>query len=215
LGFEVDIHGDYLVITAPAQAKGSIPNSGAAYVYAYRGGVWLIQQKLTAGYVADEIFGHSISLQGNRLAVGAPGAVTSNQTNSAVYVYERTNGTWERGPVINLTTSQGYDASNKFGASVALDDDKLLVGIPGGFFAHTGGTLSSNPNGSVAVYTKVPNGLSYSLSKLINNNTLLPTDVALFGVAVAAKNGHYIIGAPAKTVNGVSNAGTVAFGYLP
>ncbi len=73
---------------------------------------------------ANDIFGNQLSLSGNTLAIGAP---SSEETETgAVYIFDRdNNGDW--GQPVKLTASNA-GPNDKYGTSVALSGDTLVVG---------------------------------------------------------------------------------------
>ncbi len=125
-GYCVTLHGDTIAVGAYAEASNqntitngnaasadnSNMNSGAVYVYKRIGTNWDQEAYIKAvNGEAGDIFGYSLSLFGNTLAVGAP-SESSNQTtitngttastnnssfnSGAVYVYVRTGTTWDQ-----------------------------------------------------------------------------------------------------------------------
>jgi hypothetical protein len=100
--------------------------TGSASVYTRAGTTWSLQQTLVASDGnSGDLFGISVSLSGNTLAIGASGRGSGA---GAVYVFVTSGGTWSQQAV--LVALQGV-AGDGFGASVALDDGTLLVGAYG------------------------------------------------------------------------------------
>jgi len=101
--------------------------SGSAYAFIRNGNTWSFQHKFLApGGVADDLFGVSVSIDGNTALIGAHhnGAAGS----AYVFVYSPPTGVW--------TFWQKLVASNPtggayFGYSVSLDGDTALIGAPG------------------------------------------------------------------------------------
>ncbi|MCH7975859.1 MAG: T9SS type A sorting domain-containing protein, partial [Bacteroidetes bacterium] len=120
-------------------------DSGSAYVFERQeDSSWLEVDKLTASDgAADDHFGISVSLSGDRALVGASG----DDTNSgSAYVYERqSDGSWLE--IDKLTASDGA-AGDLFGRSVSLSGDRALVG------AMFNDDLGSN-SGSAYVYDNI------------------------------------------------------------
>lgn len=90
-------------------------NSGSAYLFRRSGSSWSQEAKLTASdAVGNQQFGASVSIDGDRAAVGAliPGAI---------YLFEDGGGAWVQ--TAKLTASTGG-----LGASVAQDGIRLLAG---------------------------------------------------------------------------------------
>ncbi len=217
-GFEVDIDKDYCVVSAPSQDNltYNYTDAGAAYVFVYGGGAWAQQFKL-AGTTAKSLFGFSVCIRGNLIVATAPMAPPYTNTTAAVYLYERRTTDWAMLTYIFLYNQQGYDGTNWLGISATLDNSYLMVSMPGGVLYHSGGSsYYSFKAGTVLVYKKNPEGNYFNLHKVINDNEAIAisSNQNFFGNSVGMKNGNYIIGIPYKNVNGVSGAGTVAFGFI-
>lgn len=73
----------------------------------------------TSGY-----FGYSVALDGDRLAVGAPGA---REGRGAVYIFRRENGEWKQEAFLESDSSQ---VGTSFGGKLALKGDLLAIGAP-------------------------------------------------------------------------------------
>lgn len=124
-GFSVSISGDYLAIGA--YKSDTISTSGSVYIYKKdSNGEWLYKQKLVPSEGTNEKwFAYSLSMFENRLAVGAP----DDGLPGAVYVYELDDeGSWEFAQKISYS---GSNWQNRFGWSVGLSADNLVVGSPG------------------------------------------------------------------------------------
>ena len=127
-GYSVAVDGDTALVGA-AQLTNS--GSGAVYVFTREFGTWSRTAKLSAsdGANGDE-FGFSVALDGETIAIGAP----RNDDNvvedpGAAYVFTKdSDGDWVQ--VGKLTASDRVSA-DRFGQSVALDDNNILVGAPG------------------------------------------------------------------------------------
>ncbi|MGN6518241.1 MAG: FG-GAP repeat protein [Dokdonella sp.] len=126
-GRSVALDAGTLLAGAPL-APGAIAGSfarGAAYVFTGSGATWTQQAKLVPAVVADgDSFGLALALEGDRAAIGAPMA---QSRAGAVHVFERSGVAWsERARVVAPLGAAG----DRFGWSVAIDADRLLVGAP-------------------------------------------------------------------------------------
>jgi len=95
-GRDVALEGDLAVLGAYKEWNSDIQAAGAAYVFA-RGsdGEWLQEARLTADDpVAGNYFGFSLSLDGERLAVGSILNDAPIEDSGAVYLFERQGGAW-------------------------------------------------------------------------------------------------------------------------
>lgn len=103
----VALDGDALAVGMPTN------DGGAAHLYERAGGAW-IRVTLEAGQVRMRRFGVSVSLRGDRLAIGAEGAVVT---------FHRTDYGWETDTVVRPPLP-----SDSFGGAVGLDGPYLVAG---------------------------------------------------------------------------------------
>ncbi len=152
-GRSVSIHGDTVVVSAFIDDIDGNTDQGSAYIFERNaGGVnnWGEVTKLTASDGApDDIFGLSVSLSNDILAVGAPYAVISgNIMQGSAYIFERNMGGADNwGEVTKLISSDGV-AGDYFGYSVSMFNDTLAVGA---IHAEVGGNADQ---GSVYVFER-------------------------------------------------------------
>ena len=154
-GSSVSLDGNRLAVGAYNDYgyNNSLNYSGAVYLYsftdsAFNGGA--LEGIIGSGYTgnkninqsldASDYFGSSVSLDGNRLAVGArydDGVNNLNTNSGAVYLYtftdsEFTGGTLQSligsGYTGNKNINQSLDEYDYFGRSVSLDGNRLAVG---------------------------------------------------------------------------------------
>ena len=126
-GWAVSLSGDIAVVGAP-RAEVSNVHTGAAYVYLRSGTSWALEQQLSSDNPdAGDAFGYSVSLSGERVAVGAPGVEIAplGAAVGAVYVFQRSGTVWTQ--EAQLEAADGM-AGDKLGASVALRGDQLIAG---------------------------------------------------------------------------------------
>jgi hypothetical protein len=120
------------------EADNSAPDSGAVYVFHRTGTAWHQEAYLKASNTgAGDVFGYSVALSGDTLAVGAhhedgavPGvggnqADNSAQDSGAAYVYRRTDTAWQQEAYLKASNAGAGDV---FGVSVALIGDTVAVG---------------------------------------------------------------------------------------
>lgn len=226
-GSTVAMDTDYVAIAATGQdnATYAYTDAGAAYIYAYGGGVWNFQQKIQ-GYTARAQFGFALSLSGNRLAIGAPWATTYSNTSSSVYIYTRTGSSWTNttsmfiynfevvpnaGQLQPLTGTTSISIVNlTFGISLSLAGNTLLVGSSGGAdYPNGGSSYYSDRVGSVYFYKNF-SGNSFTRTNILQSE--FPGNGDLYGQAVGISGNDYVIGSAHAIVNGLVNAGNVYFG---
>jgi hypothetical protein len=149
-------------------------SSGAVFVYKRSGTNWAQQAYIKASNAdAGDLFGSSVSIDGDILAVGAyveksnqntitNGTGASNDDNNtlagAVYVYKRSDSTWAQEAYIKAANN---DAGDYFGYSVSIDNGSLAVSSSREYSNQTtitNGTSASSNNsnaesGAVYVYS--------------------------------------------------------------
>jgi uncharacterized protein (TIGR03437 family) len=114
-GAAVSIDGD----TAVVGAYGENILQGAAFIFTRSGGIWTQQAELTApDGAAFDTFGIAVCINGNTVAIGAPGHAGAG----AVYVFTLSGGGW------NLVQELTGGPSDGFGVSVAVSGNTLVVG---------------------------------------------------------------------------------------
>ena len=126
LGLAVAISNDFVITTGTSGVR----------VFKHIDGLWHEDQVLSHPPWWSRNFGEALAIDGNRLAIGAPGDDQSNSSSTnegAVYLYERNNSGWHR---TQRLTTYNYVATNVgefFGQDLILSNDLLIVG------AHRGG----------------------------------------------------------------------------
>jgi hypothetical protein len=181
-GWSAALAGDTLVIGAIGetskstgvngdQRDDSAPGAGAAYAFVRSGGVWTQQAYLKASNAgAVNGFGHSVSLSGETLVIGAPAeasaatGVNGNQGDNsapgagAAYVFGRTVGVWVQQAYLKASNT---GAGDRFGWLAALDGDTALMGATGEASKDTGVNGNQGDNsapGAGAAYVFVRSG---------------------------------------------------------
>lgn len=190
-GASVAIEADTLIIGARGDWQGGIA-SGSAYVFERdRGGTntWGVVTNLVPPVASGgDLFGCSVALSGDTLAVGAHLNDTQGEDAGSVFIFERNEGgsnAW--GLVQHLVAGDGAPG-DEFGYAVAVDGDLLVVGAPG------------------EQDIGIESGAAYVFSR---TNTVSNTWVAVskyrpfdgangdaFGSDVDVENGFVVVGAP-------------------
>ena len=129
-GWSVAVAGETALVGAYGADAGSIADAGAAYVFSRSGAVWTEQQKLTASDAAEyDLFGISVSLDGDTALVGADGVTHAGHVYAgAAYVFSRSAAVWTEQQKLTASTAA---ADDYFGMSVAVDGDRAVIGAPG------------------------------------------------------------------------------------
>ena len=216
----IDLNGDYLAVGAPYDDGASGSDTGAVYIFKRTGNTWTLQQEIvdkSSGNGFDNLrssdyFGWSVSVNGDRLAVGAYGDDTGGSKAGTVYVFKRTGAVWALeeeiadGEILNGTAFNNLRSYDYFGYSVSLTSDRLAVGAYGD---DTGGS------GAGTVYVFKRTGTVWALEKEIAKgadlngtafNNLRSSDY--FGWSVSLTSDRLAVGAYGDDTGG-SGAGTV------
>jgi hypothetical protein len=233
----VAISGDTVVVGAQQedsnatgvngnQADDSAADSGAVYVFVRTGGVWTQQAYLKASNAeANDFFGNSVAISGDTLVVGdnredsdATGVNGNQASNSAadsgaVYVFTRSGTTWTQQAYLKASNT---GANDRFGTSVAIDGNTIVVGAHQEDSNATGvnGTQANNTaTDSGAAYVFVRSGTTWSQQAYLKSSNSDALDQ--FGVSVGISGETVVVGAyredsNATGVNG-SEANTTAF----
>ncbi|QDV18654.1 Calx-beta domain protein [Gimesia panareensis] len=176
--------------------------SGAVLIYTKTGSDWTTfaphETKITASDAGSyQYFGQSVSINGNQLAVGAVNPQTSSSLGKA-YIYTRNGSDWDTvapDEVIFQADSGVYH----FGASVALQDNHLVVGT----YNEPYDTQASD----IYVYTR--NGASWDAGTA--SRTVLSAPASgnlLFGEKVFISGTTIFAGAPQGDTDG-KDSGTI------
>ena len=124
-GAALALAGEVGLVGAPEHGE-----SGAVYVFVRdpRTDQWRQESLLTeTNAVPESRFGSSVRFDGASALVGVPGTA---ETAGRVLVYSRdpASGRWTQGSALS---SPDGSVGDRFGTSIALDGDELLIGAPG------------------------------------------------------------------------------------
>ena len=195
-GGAVDIDGDTAVIGAIGGAK------GAAYVFELEDGIWTQQAKLIdLPTDSSAQFGNSVAISGDTLVVGAPGDDEPETDSGSVFVYTRSDKVWTKQTQLTPSGRIYTLASNRFGESVSINDDKIYVGASGDW--------TTNGTDSGAVYVFGLSGSTWTEEQRLNASDGSEGDK--FGKALSVFNGTLVIGAPYHDGNGTDSGAAYVF----
>lgn len=221
-GTAVDLWGDTLVVGAPLEDGGAtgvggavdeaVTNAGAAYVFQRTGNTWSAGVYLKASTPSSgATFGRAVSVWGDTIAVGAENDDDVVADSGTVYIFTRVAGVWTPTATIKAPMPGTGD---RFGGSVALHGDTLVVGASGEDSGATsvGGSQADNSRPDAgAAYVFVRTGTTWSLQSYLKASNTDADD--FFGWSVAISGDVVVVGAwqedgAATTVNGdaASNA---------
>ena len=134
--------------------------------------------------VADDRLGFWVAVDGDTIAVGAPGDAAAGTGAGAVHVLVKEFGVWGHAAVLRAADGVAGDG---FGRSVAVDDDTVVVGAP---YDDDGGSNS----GSVYVFSKPSSGWA-TVKGSVKLTASDPASQELFGWSVAVDGTEVVVGA--------------------
>ena len=236
-GWSVSLSGDTLAVGAASEASNatgingdqtnnSAANSGAVYVFARSGTTWTQQAYIKASNTDQlDLFGLSVSLSGDTLAVGASQESSSakgiggDQTNNAAYqsgaayVFTRNGTIWTQQAYLKASNTAD---SASFGNSVSLSGDTLAVGAPGESSNATGvGGDQTNflayQSGAVYVFTR--SGTIWTQQAYVKASNTGAGD--MFGRSVSLSGDTLAVGASSEASSATGIGGNQANNAAP
>ncbi len=128
----VGVSGDWIVVGATGDDDMCEPPSncdaGAAYVFHFNGVVWSQVQKLTPSLPnGGDRVGTSVDIDGDVLVLGASRDNEYGEEAGAAYVYRNESDRWVR---VQRLTASDAEAFDRFGQSVAIDGETIVIGAP-------------------------------------------------------------------------------------
>ncbi|HKQ47427.1 MAG TPA: thrombospondin type 3 repeat-containing protein [Phycisphaerae bacterium] len=216
-GVAVAISGDTVVIGTISedsdatgvngnQTNNNAGDAGAAYVFIRNGSTWSQQAYLKASNTgASDNFGSSLALSGDTLVIGASGedssavGVDGNQADNgatgsgAAYVFVRNGATWTQQAYLKASNT---GASDRFGSSVAVSGDTIVVGAPledSSAAGVDGNQADNSANGSGAAYVFVRNGATWTQQAYLKASNTEVQDQ--FGSSVGLSDDTIAVGA--------------------
>jgi len=174
-GYRTIISGDTAVVAATSARDSGGLSYGAVFIYRNNAGVWELEQKLEDLTQYAALFGYSISLSGETLAIGSPNEDTVLSNSGAIYVYTRTGTVWTLEQKIKVDTPISND---NLGNSISISGD----------------TIVSGGNGSVTenVYVFTRTDTVWTQQQLLVASDAGDLD---FGLAVAVQGDTILVGA--------------------
>ena len=195
-GGVVDIDGDTAVIGAIGGAK------GAAYVFEFEDGIWTQQAKLIdLPTDSSAQFGNSVAISGNTIVVGAPLDDEPETNSGSVFVFTKSDEVWTKQTQLTPSGRIYTLASNRFGESVSIHDDKIYVGASGDW--------TTNGTDSGAVYVFGWSGGTWVEEQRLNASDGSEGDK--FGKALSVFDDILVVGSPYHDGNGTDSGAAYVF----
>jgi len=198
-GSSVSISGNLCAIGAPADDDNG-PDSGSAYIFRFDGSDWVPEAKLLASDGSSwDLFGISVSFDGDRCLIGARGDDDSGDHTGSAYIFRYDEPNW-----VELTKLTAFDGAqdDEFGTSVSISGNACLIGASGD---------DDKGDGSGSVYVFRFDGNSWS-----HEQKLLASDGQvghLFGSSVSISGDLCIIAAKFDDDNGDKSGSAYIFQY--
>jgi phosphohistidine swiveling domain-containing protein len=197
-GKSVAVDGDTVLIGAPYDDDNGL-QSGSAYIFTRRGGVWTERAKLTASdATANDFFGYAVALDGDTALIGAAYEGDNGIGSGSAYVFTRSGGVWAE--QAKLTSSDAAKGDN-IGLSVVIDGDTALIGTP----------VTDDSSGSVsgAAYVFTRNAEVWTQQAKLTASDAASGDCLGFSVALAGDTA--LIGAMYEGANGFWSGSAYVF----
>ena len=196
-GHAISMVADKILVGASGDDDLGI-DCGAAYVFGKdQGGPneWgMVRKLLPSDGDAGDRFGFSVAMTNERIVVGAPLRMNGTDAHGGAYVFHRDAGATNNwGEVARMTPSDPH-ANMQFGASVALNDERIAVGAPFDVFSENG------IDGSVEVF-KQQGGTWTFAQRIVPYQDGHVSQVSRSGTSLAFARDKLLIGAPFAIVD--------------
>jgi hypothetical protein len=211
-GAAVAASGDTVVVGEPHSST-AVGSGGAVHVFERSGGTWRESVRLEANHPGDaDRFGEALALNGDLLAIGAPGEDSAArgiegdpssegaQESGAVYIFTRQQGGGFK-QTAYLKASNASE-SHGFGTSVDLSGPLLVVGAiyeGGGSTGVDGNQANQSVPESGAAYVFALEGTAWVQRHYLKATN--PDASDLFGTGVAVGAAGIAVGAPLEDSN--------------
>jgi hypothetical protein len=206
-GSSVAVSGSTVVAGAPNHKVGSNNAQGAAYVFSEPAGGWAnsstAAELTSSDGEVDDLFGFSVAVSGQTIAVGAYYNPQLSTNQGAVYVFSEPAGGWATATQTAKLTASDAVGFDQFGQTVAIDPstNTIYAGAP------AWNSSSGQSIGGVYAFAEPSGGwVDASETATYDVNDPSPND---FGWSVAASGGTLVVSAPSATVGSNSSQGEV------
>ncbi|MEZ4375848.1 MAG: FG-GAP repeat protein [Polyangiaceae bacterium] len=216
-GDAVGISGSTIVVTATGEdspasgvdgSQGNDPSylaSGAVYVFVHDGSAWSQQAYVKASNNGANLnFGESLAIDGDTFVAGSidenseSTGVNGSQmsgfaSTGAAYIFFRSGTTWAQQAYVKASNT---GANDKFGTSVAISGDQVLVGAPtedGSASGLGGDDTSDGTDGAGAAYLYTRTSGNWAFTTYIKASN--PGIADLFGQGVAISGPTFVVSA--------------------
>lgn len=125
-GNTVQLNGDRVIVGCKNDDINGNVDQGSAYVFVRNSYFWELQSKLlTPLGSANDLFGTSVAIDGQRAVVGSPLDDDNLVDQGSIHVFQYNGNSWVLDTVIYSDIAEGH-----FGHSVAINKDWIMSGCP-------------------------------------------------------------------------------------
>lgn len=202
-GRSVAVDGDTIVVGAMDHGADGPRKSGAVFVYARKNGVWQEQAYLKASNPGEnDRFGNRVAIDGKTIVVAAeqesgasPGVNGPDNDaaaqSGAVYIFVQDGDAWTQQAYLKAANPSMAD---KFGRSIAISGNTVVVGAPqeGGSATGVNGAYNDNAQYAGAAYVFVRDGTTWSQQAYLKSSVVASR---FMGQAVAVDGDRIVVGA--------------------
>jgi len=185
----------HLAVVGAIFGDGNVADTGAAYVFDVTTGDELFKLVASDGDVGDH-FGSSVAIAGDRIVIGASYGDGGVIDSGTAYVFDAITGQ----PLFKLSASDG-SAGDQFGKSVAVDENRLLIGA---YQDDDNGTDS----GSAYIFDL---STGQQLFKLVASDGI---ESDRFGWSVSLSGGHGLVGSWGSDAKGTDSGAAYVFDVM-
>lgn len=128
--YQTAVATDTVVACSNSRTVSGVLGAGTCWVFEFDGADWINVQTIEPSTPSLGLgFGSSVSIAGNRMAVGAASDSSINSGVGSVYLYTHSGDEWQFETILRPSDGGRFDT---FGTAVALADEATLaVGSPG------------------------------------------------------------------------------------
>ena len=209
-GRSVAVHGDTVVVGAYQDDSNEAPAAGTAYVFTKPATGWantMGQKKLEASKgKRDDDFGESVAVHGDTVVVGAP---ETGSSKGSAYVFTKPATGWANGYRTEQARFAGSSDGDRFGRSVAIDGDTVVVGAQ-----DVDESITVTNSGAAYMFIKPGTGWANTTSASDSSAKLTAPDPALgdrFGRSVAMDGDTVVVGASGDDDGGTDSGSAYVF----
>ncbi|MCA9273041.1 MAG: hypothetical protein KDA31_08355 [Phycisphaerales bacterium] len=200
-GYSVAISGDSILIGSPFDSDNGQNSSGSVYVFTREGAKgWVFDTKLHASDPRQfSNFGDGIAVSGDTAIIAASRDREIGIESGAAYIFRRDASGWSEQTKLQ---SNDIAADDRFGYSVAISGDAIMVGAPG---EDSGGEFAG------AAYAFRFNGTNWTQEDKMRPTAITTGDV--FGTSVAIQDDLVIVGSISSVIGGLGDGMGSAYVY--